>query len=161
MKIVICFLIVLVGAQAKAQSPINLEPSQPPIHVSESGKKYWPCNGNVADELLEITAAEMAQLSSYHGLPVPDASLCLYNIGNHIIDTSIKMYGVDYYVSEDSMTTCLIDNYCDNFRSVHFFAIGEEIKRQYLLSSVDLGVTHMACVDWSGEISNPSGGCME
>lgn len=161
MKIVLALLITLVSCQVIAQSPLNLDPSQPPLHISDSGTKYWVCKGNVDNRLLEVTAGEMARLSSHHGLPMPDESLCLYSIGNNILDASVKMYAVDYYVSENSMTTCLIDNYCDNFRSVNFLAIGGGLKRQYLLSSVELGVTHMACVDWSGEISNPSGGCLE
>ena len=161
MKILLVLLTIIVSHQTKAQSPFNLDPSQPPVYVSESGTKYWECEGLVESNLLEITARDMVMLSDHHGLPAPNPNLCLYSISNNILDRSVRMYAVDYYISVDSMETCLLDNYCDNFRTVNFVGVGNEPKRQYLLSSVELNTTHMACVDWSGGIINPTGGCME
>ena len=161
MKILFFLLAVTASFYAKGQIPFDLEPSQPPVYTSESGKKYWECEGLVESALLEVTAGEMVMLSNHHGLQAPNTNLCLYSISSNILNRNVKMYAVDYYVSVDSMETCLLENYCDNFRTVNFVAIGGGIKRQYLLSSVDSGTTEMACIDWSGRVSNPAGGCAE
>ena len=159
MKNLAILIIWLISVDAFAEIPWETNPRETPYFVSESGTRYWECKGQVDPRLLHLIADEMKMISDAHGFSRPDSSLCLYKIWDHIVDASVKMYSVDYYVSFRSLETCLLENYCDNVRSVTFMPVNDGVARQYLLSSVQLKDTKMVCIGWDGNLINASGRC--
>lgn len=136
------------------------EPKADPIFVSQSGTKYWHCEGMVAPKLIEFIHAELSLFSKQENIPLPMMAPCYYTIGLlTMFENTIEIHSVEFFVSEKSMTTCLQRNFCDNFRTMTFKFIDDKFYRQYLLTNADKKLTRFACIENTGKVNKLREGC--
>lgn len=137
-----------------------VEPKARPVHVSESGKRYWRCEGLVAQRLIGILHSELSVIAREEGVPAPMELPCLYSIGVlRLAGQAIPMYSVDFYVSKASMESCLVRDFCTDFRSMNFMVKDGKLHRQYMVTNFDKRLTRMACVSMQGQVVKAKGGC--
>ena len=155
-----------VGSAARAQANevgdklFVAEPKATPIHVTNSGTKYWHCEGLIAPKLIEIIHSELSVISKEEGVPLPMTSPCHYKIGSlEFAGNSIPFYSIDFYVSKESMMSCINKDFCNNFRSMNFMLKDEKLHRQYMVTNIDKKLTRMACVDMKGKVVSSKTGC--
>lgn len=135
-------------------------PRAAPIHVSKSGTRYWACNGMISPKLIDIIYNELVQFSNDEGIPPPSNDICHYKIGTfNAMGNSITTYSVDFYINRTNMETCVIRDYCSDFRSMTFMLKNDVLHRQYLLTNINKKVTRFACVAMSGQVASLRGGC--
>ena len=99
-------------------------------------------------------------LSNANKILPPDGKICHYKIGTlKFGNRSITTYSVDMYVSKSSMTTCVFNNYCTDFRSMFFKAKNNKLHRSYMVTNVGRKLTRMMCISHSGKIVSATKGC--
>ncbi len=158
--LVMTTLVGVAHANEVGDRALVLKPKAKPLFVSNSGSRYWACAGMVNKRLLDSIHNDLTFISQQEGLPLPDKSLCLYSIGEFkLMGNVITTYGVDYYVSESSMTTCLAKDYCADFRSVMFKVKDGEIFRTYSVTSADKKLSRMACTKLDGTVISLDEAC--
>lgn len=139
---------------------IVTEPIARPIYTSKSGTRYWHCDGLVNPKLIGIIYADLSALAQEEGITPPSDSICHYKISTmNLMGNTITMYGVDFYTNKASMETCVLRDYCNDFRSVNFKIKDKKLHRQYMLTNANRKLTRMQCVDMAGNIVNARGGC--
>ncbi len=57
------------------------EPQAAPVYVSKSGTRYWPCNGFVGQNMINVTYDEIVQISKGEGINIPQKNLCYWKRG--------------------------------------------------------------------------------
>lgn len=135
-------------------------PKAPPIYTSKSGTKYWACQGLVNPKLISIIYEDLKAISIAEGVPPPSNAICHYQIGTlKMMGNSITVYSVEFYTSKASMETCVLRNYCTDFRNMTFRIKNEKLHRQYMVTNVNKKLTRMQCVAMTGQIVNQKGGC--
>jgi uncharacterized protein len=135
-------------------------PRAAPIHTSKGGTRYWACNGMVSPKLIGIIYQELVQFSNDEGVSPPSNDTCHYKIGTfNAMGNSITTYTVDFYINRANMETCVLQDYCSDFRSMTFKLRNDVLHRQYMVTNVSRKVTRMACVAMSGQVAVLRGGC--
>jgi hypothetical protein len=136
------------------------EPQAKPIYVSKGGTRYWHCEGMIAPKLIEIIHSELSVISKEEGVPPPMNLPCHYKIGSlEFAGNSIPFYSIDFYVSKESMVTCIEKDFCNNFRSMNFIVKNEKLHRQYMVTNIEKKLTRMACIDMKGKVVSGKAGC--
>lgn len=135
-------------------------PRAAPIHVSKGGTRYWACNGMVSPKLINIIYQELVQFSNDEGIPPPSNDTCHYKIGTfNAMGNSITTYTVEFYINRANMETCVLRDYCSDFRSMTFKLKNDVLHRQYLITNVSRKINRFACVAMSGQVASLRGGC--
>lgn len=135
-------------------------PKAPPIYTSKGGTKYWPCNGFINAKLINIIYEDLKAISLEEGVPVPSDAICHYTIGDvTMMGNSITVYTVNYYTSKASMETCVLRDYCSDFRSMTFKMKNNKLHRQYFVTNLNKKITRWQCVEMAGNIASERGGC--
>mgnify|MGYP000022257229 FL=1 len=135
-------------------------PKAKPIYISKSGTRYWPCNGLIAPNLIDVVYRDLAQIAQSEGIAPPSSSICHYKIGTfNAMGNSITTYTMDFYISQPNMETCVINDYCSDFRSMTFKIKNEVLHRQYFVSNVSKKINRMTCLEMSGKVVSAKGGC--
>lgn len=135
------------------------DPAARPIHVTDSSR-IWPCQGFVNPQLMNIIFDELKILADAEGISHPKQSLCDYKIGTlNLFGNTVTLYQVEYYVSAVNRQNCLVNNYCDDTRSMTFKVRNGELHRQYMLTNVSKKLTRFACISMKGAIVDIKGGC--
>ena len=135
-------------------------PRAAPIHVSKGGTRYWSCNGMVSPKLIDIIYQELVQFSNDEGIPPPSNDTCHYKIGTfNAMGNSITTYTVEFYINRTNMETCVLRDYCSDFRSMTFKLKNDVLHRQYLITNVNRKINRFACVAMSGQVASLRGGC--
>jgi hypothetical protein len=135
-------------------------PKAPPIYTSKGGTKYWPCNGFVNPKLIGIIYDDLKAISAEERIPAPSDAICHYKISTmQLMGNSITLYSVDFYTNKANMETCVIRDYCTDFRSMSFKIKDEKLHRQYMVTNVGKKLTRMQCVDMTGRIVAKANGC--
>jgi hypothetical protein len=158
------FVTVLLQTTALANEVGNrmfvTAPKAPPIHTTKSGTKYWPCNGFVNPKLIDIIFEDLKAISAEERIPAPSNAICHYKISNmQLMGNNITMYSVDFYTGKANMETCVIRDYCTDFRSMTFKIKNEKLHRQYMVTNLNKKLTRMQCVDMKGQIVGARNGC--
>ena len=137
-----------------------VSPKSKPIMTTKSGTKIYPCNGYINKKLIRIIYNELKAISNANKILPPDGKICHYKIGNLKWGTkSIKTYNVDMYVSKSSMLSCVVKNYCSDFRSMFFKAKNKKLHRSYMVTNAPKKLTKMVCISNSGKIVSATKGC--
>ena len=137
-----------------------VSPIAKPIYTTKSGTKIYPCDGYINKKLIPIIYNELKMLSNANKILPPDGKICHYKIGTlKFGNRSITTYSVDMYVSKSSMTTCVFNNYCTDFRSMFFKAKNNKLHRSYMVTNVGRKLTRMMCISHSGKIVSATKGC--
>ena len=137
-----------------------VNPKAKPIMTTRSGSKIYPCTGYINKKLIRIIYNELKMISNANKILPPDGKICHYKIGNLKWGTkSIKTYSVDMYVSKSSMLSCVVKNYCSDFRSMFFKAKNKKLHRSYMVTNAPKKLTKMVCISNSGKIVSATKGC--
>jgi len=137
-----------------------VEPLAQPIYVTDSGTRYWHCDGMIAPKLIEIILSELSLISKEENIPKPLPTPCHYKIGTfEFMGVSSTIYSVDFYISNESMRTCVEKDFCTNFRTMNFMVKNEKLHRQYMVTNIDKKLTRMACIDMTGKVVSSKAGC--
>ncbi len=135
-------------------------PKAPPIYTSKGGTKYWPCNGFINAKLINIVYQDLKAISIAEGIPAPSNAICHYKIGHvTLMGNSMTVYSVDFYTSKASMETCVVKNYCSDFRTMTFKIKDKKLHRQYMVTNLNKKLTRFQCVDMTGRIASERNGC--
>lgn len=135
-------------------------PKAPPIYTSKSGTKYWPCNGFINPKLINIIYEDLKAISIAEGVPAPSDTICHYQIGTvNMMGNSITVYSVDFYTNKANMETCILKDYCTDFRNMTFKLKNEKLHRQYMVTNLNKKLNRMQCVEMTGRTANERGGC--
>lgn len=135
-------------------------PKAKPIYVSKSGTRYWACQGMLAPNLIDVIYQDLVQISQSEGIAPPSNAICHYKIGTFTAaGNSITTYSVDFYISKASMETCVLNDYCSDFRGMTFKIKSETLHRQYFVTNVTKKINRMTCLEMSGKVVSAKGGC--
>lgn len=135
-------------------------PKAPPIYTSKGGTKYWPCNGFINAKLINIIYQDLKAISIEEGIPAPSDAICHYTIGNvNLMGNSVTVYTVNYYTSKANMETCVLRDYCSDFRSMTFKIKNKKLHRQYFVTNLNKKLTRWQCVEMTGNIASERNGC--
>ena len=135
-------------------------PKAAPIYTSKSGTKYWPCNGFINPKLIHIIYEDLKAISIAEGIPAPSDAICHYQIGTvNMMGNSMTVYSVDFYTNKANMETCILRDYCSDFRNMTFKLKNEKLHRQYMVTNLNKKLNRMQCVEMTGRIANERGGC--
>jgi hypothetical protein len=136
------------------------EPKASPIFTSKSGTRYWPCEGMVAPALIEIVQLDLTDISKEENIPPPMTTPCHYKIGSvKLSGETIYLFSVNFYISKESMISCVQKDYCDNVRNMTFMLKDDKLHRQYMLTNVQKKLTRMSCLEMQGKIVSARDGC--
>jgi hypothetical protein len=114
----------------------------------------------ISPKLIDIIYNELVQFSNDEGIPSPSNDICHYKIGTfNAMGNSITTFTVEFYINRTNMETCVIRDYCSDFRSMTFMLKNDVLHRQYLLTNINKKVTRFACVAMSGQVASLRGGC--
>ena len=137
-----------------------VNPIAKPIYTSKSGTKFYPCDGYVNKKLIPIIYNELKMIANANKISPPDGKICHYKIGTFKFGArSITTYSVDMYVNKSSMTSCVFNNYCTDFRTMYFKAKDKELHRSYMVTNVGRKLTKMMCISHSGKVVSATKGC--
>ena len=135
-------------------------PKAKPIYVSKGGTRYWPCNGFVAPNLIDVVYRDLSQIARAEGIAPPSNAICHYKISTvNLRGNSITLYSVEFYISKANMDTCLRDDYCSDIRSMTLKANNDTLRRQYFVTNVARKINRMSCLEMSGKTVSEQGGC--
>lgn len=154
--------VLVEGSRADEVGNTNfvLSPVAKPIYVSKGGTKYWPCVGYVNPKLIKIIYDDLVAISNDEGVPPPDGQVCHYKIGTFSFgNQSIPTYQVDMYINKENMETCVLRDYCTNFRTATFKVHEKKLVRQYMITNLNKRLTRMVCVGIDGKVISQNGGC--
>lgn len=137
-----------------------LDPKAAPVFVSKGGTKYWPCNGMVNNQLIDIIFNEMTSIASAEGISPPQKNLCywkrgVFNFGGN----SIQTYTVQFYIDSNAFHACTRLDNCQEIRAADFKVSNNQVVRQYMLTSAPRRLTRFACVSMKGDVINLKSGC--
>jgi hypothetical protein len=136
------------------------EPKAAPVYVSKGGTRYWPCNGFVGQNVIDVTYAEIVQLSNNEGIKVPQKNFCywkrgVFNFGG----SSIQTYTIQFYLDQNAFYSCTTLDNCQEIRSMDFKMINDQLHRQYLITSAPNRKTRFACIANTGKVVSATSGC--
>jgi hypothetical protein len=135
-------------------------PKAAPIYTSKGGTKYWPCNGFINAKLINIIYEDLKAISLEEGVPIPSDAICHYTIGDvNLMGNSVTVYTVNYYTSKANMETCVLRDYCSDFRSMTFKIKNKKLHRQYFVTNINKKLTRFQCVEMTGTIASERNGC--
>lgn len=137
-----------------------VEPKAAPVYVSKGGTRYWPCNGFVGQNAIDVTYAEIVQLSNNEGIKIPQKNLCywkrgVFNFGGN----SIQTYTIQFYLDQTAFYACTALDNCQEIRSMDFKMINNQLHRQYLITSAPNRKTRFACIANTGKVVSATSGC--
>jgi len=137
-----------------------LDPKASPVFVSKGGTKYWPCNGMVNAQLIDIIYNEMTSIAGSEGVSAPQKNLCYWKRGVFSYGgNSIQTYTVQFYVDRNAFYSCTTLDNCQEIRAADFKVVNNQVVRQYMLTSAPRRLTRFACVSMKGDVINLKGGC--
>jgi hypothetical protein len=136
------------------------EPKAAPVYVSKGGTRYWPCNGFVGQNVIDVTYAEIVQLSNNEGIKIPQKNFCywkrgVFNFGGN----SIQTYTIQFYLDQNAFYSCTTLDNCQEIRSMDFKMINDQLHRQYLITSAPNRKTRFACIANTGKVVSATSGC--
>jgi len=137
-----------------------VEPKAAPVYVSKGGTRYWPCNGFVGQNAIDVTYAEIVQLSNNEGIKIPQKNFCywkrgVFNFGGN----SIQTYTIQFYLDQNAFYSCTTLDNCQEIRSMDFKMINDQLHRQYLITSAPNRKTRFACIANTGKVVSATSGC--
>ena len=136
------------------------QPKAKPTYVSKSGTRYYPCSGFINKDLIPIVFNELKFISNTHNVSPPSGEHCFYIIGElNLGSTSITTYSVNMYINKESMTSCILGNYCEDIRTMMFKVKNEKLHRQYMITNLKRKLTKTMCVSHEGKMVSASGYC--
>jgi hypothetical protein len=136
------------------------EPKAAPVYVSKGGTRYWSCNGFVGQNVIDVTYAEILQLSNSEGIKIPQKNFCywkrgVFNFGGN----SIQTYTIQFYLDQNAFYSCTALDNCQEIRSMDFKMINDQLHRQYLITSAPNRKTRFACIANTGKVVSATSGC--
>ena len=136
------------------------EPKAAPVYVSKGGTRYWPCNGFVGQNVIDVTYSEIVQLSNNEGIKIPQKNFCywkrgVFNFGGN----SIQTYTIQFYLDQNAFYSCTVLDNCQEIRSMDFKMINDQLHRQYLITSAPNRKTRFACIANTGKVVSATSGC--
>ena len=72
---------------------------------------------------------------------------------------SITTYTVSMYINKESMTSCILGDWCEDVRMLTFTYKNEKLHRQYMITNLKRKLTKFMCFSNKGEIVNALGEC--
>jgi hypothetical protein len=137
-------------------SEVVFNPKTPPLYVSESGTRYWPCDGFVDKSIAEGTYVVLVRLSEAEGIAMPMKQLCRWSIAKvNFQGATATLYSVKYYISTASMERC-VAGHCTELREMTIHPKG----MQFWIMSQDKRVSRMACAYTTKNEFRERGGCI-
>ena len=135
------------------------QPKAKPAYVN-GDLRYYPCSGFINKDLIPIVFNELKFISNTHNVSPPSGEHCFYIIGElNLGSTSITTYSVNMYINKESMTSCILGNYCEDIRTMLFKVKNEKLHRQYMITNLKRKLTKYMCVSHEGKMVSASGHC--
>jgi hypothetical protein len=136
------------------------EPQAAPIFISKGGTRFWPCNGFVGQNSINVAYTEIVQLSNIEGIKIPQKSLCYWKRGVFDIGgNSIQTYTIQFYLDQAAFNACTVLDNCQEIRSMDFKMVNDKLHRQYLITSAPNQKTRFACISNTGQVVSATSGC--
>jgi len=138
----------------------DTKPDDKPIWQTDNNfatAKYWSCKGTVDPELQAVLLKNLTTLSNNTKVQAP-TEVCTFKVLN-IKNQNRTVYEVEFHLSQAALKKCLVDDVCDETRSVSLPMIKGKLHQSYFLRSISKGVIAEACVAMNGSVISGTDAC--